>query len=105
MSNRKWDDISWMDHRRRKINRRANYIIHIDNNTMRYDFSRFSDHMEAIEAEYRDFGSESCQKAILCAYQEECGDAEHIWNRMVERGVISPEHKWNKNITIESITI
>ena len=39
MSNRKWDDISWMDHGRRKINRRANYIIHIDNNTMRYDFS------------------------------------------------------------------
>ena len=78
MSNRKWDDISWMDHGRRKINRRANYIIHIDNNTMRYDFSQFSDHMEAIEAEYRDFGPESCQKAILCAYQEECGDAEHV---------------------------
>ena len=105
MSNRKWDDISWMDHGRRKINRRANYIIHIDNNTMRYDFSRFSNHMEAIEAEYRDFGPESCQKAILCAYKEECGDAEHIWNRMVELGIISPEHKWNKNITIESITI
>lgn len=101
-----WDDISFMrPHNHYYIDRRSNYLIHISNGTMRYDFSRFTDHMEAIEAEYRDFGPEAAQEAILCAYHEECGDAERVWNQMIELGYIKPEHKWNPKITAASMTI
>lgn len=92
---KKWDDISAIDSGRRKIDRRANYIIHIDNNTMRYDFSRFDDHMEAILAEYKDFGVESGRQAMLCAYSD-IKDARAVWNKCIKLGYINENDYWDE---------
>ena len=90
---KRWDDISSIDNGRWAIDRYAHYIIHINNGTMRYDYDRFDDHLDAILAEYHDFGTESGREAMQCAYAD-IADAKAVWNKCVALGKIDPKDYW-----------
>lgn len=100
-----WDDISYMNGYGRWIwiDRRSNYIIHF-NGSIRYDFSRFSTAMDAVLAEYKDFGADALQEALLCVFSD-LRDAKDVFIKMQKRGEISPNEKWNDEITYESTYI
>lgn len=92
---RKWNDISNVCNSRVTVDRSANYIMHISNGTMRYDYTHFSSHIDAIIAEYNDFGVEAGHDAMLCAYPD-VKDAIRVWNKYVELGRIDKKDYWHE---------
>ena len=62
------------------------------------------DSVEAVKAEYEDFGVEAAQEALLCVFAD-LRDAKDVFMKMQKRGEISPHDKWNENITYESTYI
>lgn len=91
---RSWDTIPKYN-RYVYIDKRSEYIIHLSNGTIKYDYDKFDSWGDAVLQEYHDFGADSAKKAMDCAISNH-QDAIREWNKWIKLGFIKEDDYWEE---------
>lgn len=66
----------------KNIDRRTNNIVHLKDGSIKYDFSKFNSHIDAIKADYRDCPTDEQLKESISLCFSDTLDREIMFDKL-----------------------